>query len=326
MRRLLLTALAAITLAAPAWAGTGNWPAGLQTYSFQEGVYPTSAYTGCADTYVHNDSSGVDLSIRNYGASHQLCTTDQLYSGGEQAFMIKFLFLSSDGITGGIPANFVCTYARLSIYKINSAADAGAVDETNRLVYCYRSLYTWTEGTGTGAANGLANYDTASTGTPWVFDDANPNNQKWRPGTRLEATDANTDSSSANGSSFFGTDTLYQSVYNASGLVADGDYNSIPVNPTDVGRAKSVLGGGAARRLGVSYFDVTHDVSLMIAGQIKNNGWIFTNSESGLLAPTCFASSEYTASKTYRPKLEIWGYTISSGGTTGRRNMGGGTR
>lgn len=324
MRRLLLTALAAITLAAPARAGTGNWPAGLQTYSFQEGVYPTSAYTGCADTYVHNDSSGVDLSIRNYGASHQLCTTDQLYSGGEQAFMIKFLFLSSDGITGGIPANFVCTYARLSIYKINSAADAGAAGETNRLIYCYRSLYTWTEGSGTGAANGLANYDTASTGTPWVFDNSNPNNSKWRTGGALEAADANTDTSSANGSNFFGTDTLYQSVYKASGLVADGDYASIPVNPTDVGRARSVLGAGAAKRLGLSYFDVTHDVSLMIAGQIKNNGWIFTNSESELLAPTCFASSEYTASKTYRPKLEIWGYTISAGGgSTGRRYMGG---
>lgn len=320
MRRLLL-ALLALFWAAPALAGTGNWPSGMATYAFQEGVWPTSAYSGTADTFVHNDSAGTSLKIRNYGAMHQLCTTDATYTGGEQAFMIAFTFLASDGISGGIPANFVCTYARLSIYKINSASDGGALSEASRALYCYRSLYSWTEGSGTGIAAGLANYDSASTTTPWVFDSSNPQNQKWRTGVALDDV-ANTDSSSAGGSQFFGTDTLYQSVYNASGLVANGDYKSTPVNPTDVGRIRSVNAGGASKRLGVTYFDVTHDVSLMIAGQIKNNGWIFTNSTSGLLLPSCFASSEYTASKLYRPKLEIWGYVIGSGSATGRRTIG----
>jgi len=325
MRRLLLTALAALTLAAPARAGNGNWPSGLTKYTFQDGVSPTTGYTGCEDTFVSDDSAGVTLTIRNFGARKYLATSDQLYSGGEKAFMIKFNVLASDGVTGGIPANFVCTYARLSVYKISNN-DAGATTENSRLLYCYRSLRSWTEGSGNGTAAGLANYDSTSTQGAWntAFDAANENTPKWRTGVALDAGTINTDSTSVGAATgFFGSDTLFQSIPTVAGTVASGDHGSIPVQPTDVGRAR-VYGVAGVRNFGVTYFDVTHDVSLMLSGQIKNNGWIFTNSESGLVGAMWFASSEYTASKNRRPQLEIWGYTISAGGgSTGRRYMGG---
>ncbi len=199
MRRPLL-ALLALFWAAPALAGTGSWPSGLTTYSFQEGVYPTSAYTGCADTYVKNDSSTTRFSIRNYGAAPTLNTTSSSYTGGEQACMVKFTILASDGVTGGLPANFVVTYARLGLYKVSRGTDASGTG-SNLDIYCYRSLGSWTEGSGTGIAAGLCNYDSADATHKWgngnAFDDINENVGVWGTGSALDAGTAQTDSNRA---------------------------------------------------------------------------------------------------------------------------------
>lgn len=320
MRRAFLAALAALCIAAPALAGTGTWPAGLTTYTFQEGVYPTSAYSGTEDTYIHNDSAGVSLKIRNFGAAKVLKTTYNGYGGGEQAFMCKFTFLASDGVSGGIPANFVCTYARISFYQIGPTgtdATAGAGTLANA-IWCYRSLYAWTEGSGTGIAAGLANFDSASTRGYWNFDESNANNQRWRAGALLESGTGNTDSTSQGATGFFGVDTLYQSIPTVATTAASGDHKSIPNDLSGIAlhRAQSAA-PQAAKRFGRVYWDVTHDVSLIIAGANKNNGWIFTNDEATFTGVVTFASSEFTDSKNKRPMLEIWGYTISAGGSSG---------
>jgi len=330
MRRTILAALAALFIATTfaldegvAIAGNGNWPAGLAKYTFQEGVYPTSAYSGTEDTYIHNDSAGVALKIRNYGAAKVLCTTPQTYTGGEQAFMCKFTFLASDGVSGGVPANFVCTYARASFYQVGPTGIDATASVLNNQIFCYRSLYAWTEGAGTGIAAGLCNFDSASTRGYWNFDEINLNNFRWRAGSALESSANNTDSS-AIGSSFFGSDTLYQSIPTVAATIATGDYKSIPFDMTSVATSRIQSAAPApARRFGRVYWDVTHDVSLMIAGQIKNNGWIFTNDATGLsnTTLTTFASSEYVY-KPRRPLLEIWGYTISSGGSSAPGTIG----
>lgn len=329
MRRLFLAALAALFVAAPAFGGTGSWPAGLTTYTFQEGVYPTSAYSGTEDTYVHNDSTaGPSLKIRNYGAAKVLKTTSNGYGSGEQAFMCKFTFLASDGVTGGVPANFVCTYARVSFYQVGpTGTDASAGPGTLiNAIWCYRSLYTWTEGSGTGIAAGLCNFDSASTRGYWNFDESNANNQRWRAGALLENGTGNTDSTSQGATGFYGVDTLFQSVPTVAATAASGDHKAIPADVGSIALHRTQSAAPqAAKRFGRVYWDVTHDVSLMISGANKNNGWIFTADEATTFTGVVtFASSEYTASKNYRPMLEIWGYTISAGGgSTGRRYLGG---
>ena len=321
---LVLALAGALALVRGGEAGTGSWPSGLKTYTFQEGVYPTSGYTGCSDTYVHNDSAGVALKIRNFGAMHSLNITSATYTGGEQGAMIKFAFLESDGVTGGIPANFVCTYARLGLYKISTGVDGAATPGTfNNQIYLYRCLVPWTEGSGTGIAAGFANYDSATSVWPWVFDSQNVHNYKWRTGAAVDNGSTLTDSASALTGSFFGTDSIYRS-YSTSGTVASGDYGTIPYNPTDIGDNRMFPSGSGtnARTFGRIYFDVTHDISLMLAGAIQNNGWVITNSGTGIAIVTGFASAEFSASKNKRPSLEVWGYTISSGGTSGRRRAG----
>jgi len=327
VRRALL-ALLALFWAAPALAGTGTWPSGLATYRFQEGVYPSSAYTGCADTYVKNDSATTRFSIRNYGAANTLNTTSSSYTGGEQACMVKFTFLASDGVTGGIPANFVCTYARLGLYKVSRGTDVSATVAGANDLFCYRLLVDWTEGTGTGVAAGYCNYDSASATKLWadggVWDGINPNVTKWGTGSASDASTAQPDSSANIATaSFFGSDTLYQSISNpANPDVAHGSYGAAPSNPTDVGRNRVFAAFGTqAKNFGRIYFDVTHDVSLMLVGAIKNNGWMITNSTSPLLHVTSFASSEQS-NKNKRPTLEIWGYVIGAGSTAARVTNG----
>lgn len=328
MRRPLL-ALLALFWAAPALAGTGNWPSGLTTYRFQEGVYPTSAYTGCADTYVKNDSSTTRFSIRNYGAAPTLNTTSSGYTGGEQACMVKFTILASDGVTGGLPANFVVTYARLGLYKVSRGTDATISAPSNLQLYCYRSLGSWTEGTGTGIAAGYCNYDSADATHKWgngtAFDDTNENLGVWQTGAQLETGVAPTDSTADIAlASFSGSDTLYQSIWSSvSADVAHGSYGQIPYNATDVAKNRVFAAGGtAAKNFGRIYFNVTRDVSLMVAGQIKNNGWIITNSGSAMTHVTSFASSDQTANKNKRPTLEVWGYTIGASAAAARVTNG----
>lgn len=323
VKRALALFIGAALLASVTTAGTGSWPSGLTKYTFQEGVSPTSAYSGTEDTYIHNDSLTVAYKIRNFGAAKVLNTTASTYTGGEQAFMCKFTFLASDGVTGGVPANFVCTYARASFYQIGPNGTDGAASAVNNQIWCYRSLYAWTEGAGTGVAAGLCNFDSCSTRGAWNFDQANSNTPMWRAGARLEDAAANTDSTSQGATGFFGSDTLFQSVPTVAATAATGDYKAIPLKPTDTALSRvQAAAPGPAKRFGRIYWDVTHDVSLILAGQIRNNGWIFTNDGTSLSVVTTFASSEYTASKNYRPMLEIWGYTISSGGNSGRRRAG----
>ncbi len=325
---LVLALAGALALVRGGEAGTGTWPSGLTTYTFQDGVYPTSAYTGCADTYVHNDSGAVTLKIRNYGAAPTLNTTSSTYTGGEQACMVKFTFLASDGVTGGLPANFVVTYARLGLYKVSRGTDGNAGNPGALDLYCYRTLVTWTEGSGTGVKAGYCNYDSASSTKLWadggVFDGINENVGVWGIGGPFDAGVANTDSSANIATAtFFGADTLYQSVSNpANPDVAHGSYGAIPFNPTDVAKNRVFAAGGtAAKNFGRIYFNVTRDVSLMVIGAIKNNGWTITNSGTTMTHLTMFASAE-NSNKNKRPTLEVWGYTISSGGTSGRRRAG----
>ena len=327
MRRLLLTALAAITLAAPAWAGTGTWPSGLQTYLFQDGISPTAGYTGCEDTYIRSLSVSAPDATRNFGASTRLYLSSIGSTNAEAMFMIRFKITQAEGVSGGLPANFVVTYARLSVYKDQHTNEAPA-NSQDLLFYCYRMMSDWQEGSGNGTS-GYSNYDSLSATSMWpgsagIFSSATADAQGqeskfWRTGVR----GVETDSSTIGAGGFWGADTLWNSVYNIGG-VASGDYASIPANADDVTYLKQYA-TGTAKSFGWHYFNVTKTVSLIVAGQIKNNGWLFTNSLSTLLGQSGFASAE-AAYKLRRPKLEIWGYTISSGGTTGRRNMGGGTR
>lgn len=326
MRRALLAALAALSIAAPAWAGTGSWPSGLQQYTFQEGVAPTAGYTGCEDTYIRTLTAADQT--KNFGAATRLYLSSIGSTNGEAMFMIRFKMTQAEGVTGGLPSNFVVTYARVSVYKDQHTNELPA-NSQDGLFYCYRMMSDWQEGSSNGTP-GFSNYDSLSATSLWpgaagVYSGATADAQGqeakfWRTGVR----GVETDSSSVGANGFWGADTLWNSVYNAGG-VSFGDYASIPANADDVTYLKQ-YGVSTAKSFGWHYFNVTKTVSLIVAGQIKNNGWLFTNSLSTLLGQSGFASSEATY-KPRRPTLEVWGYTISAGGgTTGRRNMGGGTR
>ena len=320
---LVLALAGALALVRGGDAGTGTWPSGLTTYTFQDGVSPTSGYTGCEDTYIRSGAISAPDATRNYGAATRLYLSSIGSTNGEAMFLIRFSLLESAGVTGGLPANFVVTYARLSVYKDQHTNETPPVS-ADGLFYCYRMLSDWQQGSGNGTS-GYSNYDSLSATSMWpgaagIFSAATADAQGietkfWRTGVR----GVETDSSTIGAGGFWGADTLWNSVYNAGGY-ASGDYASIPANADDVTYLKQ-YGSGTTKNYGWHYFNVTKTVSLIVAGQIKNNGWLFTNSLSALLGQSGFASSEATY-KLRRPKLEVWGYTISSGGTSGRRRAG----
>ena len=323
MRRALLAALAALGVAGAAWAGQYS---GITSMTFQNGVAPTSGYTGCADTYIRPGAALADTG-KNYGASDSLkLSAPSATTSLENRILIKFDI-------SALPDSAIITGAQLWLYQ--NAPNATATINDSSAIVVYRIMDRWNEGTGTNASPTAPPHSGAcwtrrlgQNGKPWNVAGAKAilnthgGFTQWWPGTGMTFRD-----SSATPGAFAGADTVYSSA--AAGAFFTG---SPDVVSSATSRSLPKFGSTAARRFGWTIIDVTHQVERWHIGANENNGFLLAlPAFSAQTTQFTYYSSNSTkvlnasSGPVYRPKLVVQFFDPEpSSGTTGRRNMGAG--
>lgn len=319
---LRLLGLSGIALALAGWTSGGQQYSGITSMTFQDGVAPTSGYTGCADTYIRAGAASADTG-KNYGASDSLKLAGPSAASGEMRILISFDI-------SALPDSAIITKAQLMLYQGAPNATLALNDSTT--MNAYRVLNPWTEGTGTDGSPTGAPHATAcwnrrkgQQGAKWgtagckATMSSNGGVMQWWPGTGFTARDS---ASSNTLSNYIGADTLYN------GTV--GFFGSSLVDVPSYLTAKTGVkfGSTAARRFGYTILDVTHQVHLWHIGANENNGFVLT------MPPYCtttnqfgFVSSNATGFGIYRrPRLVVYYFDPTSGssGSGGRRVIGNG--
>jgi hypothetical protein len=321
MRRVLLAALASLTMAAP--AALAAWPTGLAGYRFQADVTvsPDPEFTGTQN----GSAEWLDTTIRysgwatlnNFGNEDTLGLAPIVADSSESLILMKCDFASS------LPPNFVCVLAYLGIRNIGKNPESVVFTPDDQIVYLYRFMDTWTsEGTGQGfwrGATGAPNTIEKTTGVGYAADPVDAQGL-WNPFKR-SGSESTRDSSSIAANGWWGTDE----VFNAAALTTKFNIPSDPEASFYLRQRRTPPAGTDPDQLGSQVANVTHFVNQVISGAAENNGWLLTNSTSAMVKTDFFASSEH-ANLTWRPWMEIYGYVIGAGvsaGGSGRRVLGG---
>lgn len=313
MRRALLAALAALGVAGAAWAGQYS---GITSMTFQNGVAPTSGYTGCADTYIRPGAALADTG-KNYGASDSLkLSAPSATTSLENRILIKFDI-------SALPDSAIITSAQLWLYQ-NAPAATVAINDSSAITV-YRVMDSWTEGTGTNGSPTAAPHASAcwnrrkgQQGAPWNVAGAkgilntHGGFTQWWPGTGMTFRD-----SSAVPTSFAGADTVYN------GLAGGTFFTGTPdVVSAATSRSLPKFGSTAARRFGWTIIDVTHQVERWHIGANENNGFLLAlPAFSAQTTQFTYYSSNSTkvlnasSGPVYRPKLVVQFFDPTSGST-----------
>jgi hypothetical protein len=318
MRRLLTLLLLSAALAGPAFGGAGTQSQYVTTMTFQNGVAPTSGYTGCASTYIASRTVGAGPG--NYGGCDTLNISSPAGTYGTQSSLLRFDI-------SALPDSAVIIRARLWMYQINPSTNVASTWPGEGLAL-FRMTSAWGEGPGAcgGEQNGYVDNDSAavsfgaSNGALWLSNGTSPASGQlgrfWVP-----MSGANMDSATL-GTEFAGSDTLTgRPLTGVSGIDHPADAESFTV-----WRA----GTFAARRLGWVVLDVTRASRLWQSGAVNNNGVIVKADPNATATATiAFASDEY-AWVHRRPKLvidyldpETLEGSGGSGGGSVRRVVGG---
>jgi len=309
MRR--LCAALALTLALVGLtAGSGTQSQYVTSMTFQDGVYPTAGYAGCAATFI---SSAVADSNENRGACDSLNIGGSSAVRGNMHPLIKFVITD-------LPDSAVIVRARLYLYTLYPSASAVSNDIGAEAIKLHRLYNAWTEGTGTcaGTADATMARWWSRTGLRWVSAGALPgtlsNNE-----TKYWGPSSTTTPDSATLGSFFGGDTINVATRAGGAFTNDAVGASSAFSPP-----KS--GNNAAKRLGWLVFDVTADVRQWHIGAVQNNGWVAQMDASTNTLTISYASDNY-AWVHRRPKLVVEyldpeAIESASGGGSVRRTIG----
>jgi len=315
-RHMRLPLLAAIVLSLCGWVSGGSRYSGVTSMTFQNGVAPTSGYTGCADTYIRPGTASADTG-KNYGASDSLkLSAPSATTSGENRILISFDI-------SALPDSAIITSAQLWLYQ-NAPAATVTVNDSSAITV-YRVMDQWTEGTGTNGSPTAAPHATAcwnrrkgQQGKPWNVAGAkgilntNGGFTQWWPGTGMTFRD-----SSATPSTFVGADTVYNSV--SAGAFFTG---SPDVVSSATSRTLPKFGSTAARRFGWTIIDVTHQVERWHIGANENNGFLLTlPAFSAQTTQFTYYSSNYTGYILRRPKLVVYYFDPTSGTSSGGRRV-----
>lgn len=298
-RRISVAAATILSLlsASIAHGGNGTRYSGITTMTFQNGVSPTSGYTGCEDTFLKEADPG-----RTWGNSSYIRCGGDGAGGQEYTPLLKFDI-------SALPDSAIILRARIWVYQ--SSAVAGADIPS---IHVYRSFYPWTEGalSDSTSSTAVATWTTRVSGSNWSTagaqaEMANNNSASWQ---------ASGNDTSATGTVMTGSDTL-----NWAASIGSFDRPFDPI-------LKRMSRGAASTnsRKGWVTFDVTHQVELWHVGANTNNGLIFQADEDAyaMTGVLWWRSSEF-ANVLYRPKLEVTYFDPtagSSGAGTGRQIVG----
>lgn len=319
---LRLALLAGTIIALCAWVSGGKQYSGITSMTFQNGVAPTSGYSGCVDTYIRLGAASADTG-KNYGGSDSLKIAGPSAASGEMRTLIGFDI-------SALPDSAIIVKAQLMLYQGAPNATLTLNDTTSIVVY--RVMNPWTEGTGTegsptGAPHATACWNRrkgqqgAKWGTPGCKGSLTGNGglMQWWPGTGLTARDS---ASSVSLSNYVGADTVY------SGTIAMFGSTAVDVPSHLAAKGGFKYGATGPRRFGYTIIDVTHQVHLWHIGANENNGFVLA------MPPYCttinqfgFVSSNATGFGLYRrPRLVVYYFDPTSGssGSGGRRVIGNG--
>jgi hypothetical protein len=321
MRRILLALLALFTtIALGGWVSGGSKYSGITSMTFQDGVAPTAGYTGCADTYIRPGAASADTG-KNYGASDSL----KLSAPSATTSLENRILISFD--ISALPDSAIITQAQLWLYQIAPNSTVAANDSS--AIAAYRIMDSWTEGTGTNGSPTAPPHATAcwnrrkgQQGKAWntagakAILNTHGGLTQWWPGTGMTFRD-----SAAVTTSMVGADTLWNAIGNS------GFWTGLPDVVSSAGsRTLPKFGSTAARRLGWTIIDVTHQVDRWHIGANENNGFLLTlPAFSAQTTQFTYYSSNYSY-KAARPKLVVYYFDPTSGssGTGGRRVLGNG--
>lgn len=323
MRRplLRLALLAGTILSLCGWVSGGTQYSGITSMTFQNGVAPTSGYTGCVDTYIRPGTASADTG-KNYGASDSLkLSGPSATTTGENRILISFDI-------SALPDSAIITKAQLWLYQVAPSGGTVALNDTS-VAYVNRVMNSWTVGTGTDGSPTTPPHATAcwnrrkgQQGAKWVNAGCKASNSSngglspWFPGTSLTVRDTTTISPPT----FVGADTVYDGVNSIASIL------DIPAAAST--RFHPKVGATTVRRIGWAICDVTHQVSLWHIGANANNGFVLSiNAPSTLTTQFSFISSNAAGFGLYRhPKLVVYYFDPTSGssGSGGRRVIGNG--
>jgi len=295
VKRLALAALAAVFWVGVASAGQYS---GITSMTFQNGVAPTSGYTGCADTFI---AAAVTDSSKNFGAGDSLKVSSAAWTGNQPGLHRTLLGFD----ISALPDSAVITQAYLYLYQC-----LGATGASTDTLHVYRLGKAWVEGS--GGNGGTVSTTTArwqcygTAAQKWAAVGAGLKSHRFR----YPAASFGVSVDSAVTASFYGTDTQ----------TTGGANFDVPF----VADAMNVLYTGAGTlRQGWQVFDVTHLVRLWHIGQINNEGMLIEqhNTTNNKLFAFWSSSAVVNGLKVYRPKLVVQYFDPTSGTSSGGRRV-----
>ena len=122
---------------------------------FQQGISPTTAYTGSTDTYISSGSPSFNFYDYNYGSSTG-ATVGTAGTLGINRMLIKF------DLSNYLPPNAIITKASLTL-RCHYTNFSGTADSNT--ITAYRATQSWMEGNATGQI---------AAGATWLTDGINP--------------------------------------------------------------------------------------------------------------------------------------------------------
>lgn len=315
IRRLLIAALVALILPAPA-AAVITQPAGSISVTFQHGRLPTSAFTDCRDTYV---SGGLNHD-NNYGGATTLKVANRLTTADECFSIFYCNFAPTLAAMGYSPATHLIRRARFRAYK---STHTGSGPAGLDLLFLHRLLKKLgAQGTANGTFQSLsASYD--STGSIAGV------NYSWN-GLDSFGLDVNNFGDNQLGV-FYGSGT--SDAYDDSATVISNLFGSFFLEKSRDPGECSVAGiwmwstyfkptpvTGNIR--GWQYFDVTDWADGVWTGRYENDGFYMSNSEGTSLRIFEYVSIETSGDPRRKWALELELYPVGSGGLALAGNAG----